>query len=180
MVASGVGVYLLTVIPVAVLHNAARAHAATTVQVRFTVLDAAGHPRETADAVVPIIAPGQTMAIAGRVEDRGDLRATAAVLGAQWQSANPVSPLSVQAVTYRCGGCAAGPGYGTASGTLTAAPGVSVSSVVLTGVCYDARGGIVGGDTSQVSVTRLPSPVEEPVIVSAAPARCELYASPAG
>jgi hypothetical protein len=179
VVASGIGVYLLTVIPVAVLHNAARSHAATTVQVRFTVLDTAGHPREATVVDVPLIAPGQTMAIAGRVEDRGTLRATAAVVGAQWESAGPTPPLTVQGSRYACGSCGTGPGYGTASGTLTAAPGLSVSSVLLTAVCVDARGGIVGGDTSQLSVTALPRQVQEPVIVSVPPARCDLYASPA-
>jgi hypothetical protein len=179
LVGSGVGVYLLTTIPIAVLHNAARLHAATTVRVRFTVLDAAGHPREAAEGDVPFIAPGQTMAVAARVEDRGSgLRVTATVLDAQWTTAGPTPPLTVQGAAYTCGSCGPGPGYGTVAGTLRAAPGVTVSSVTLTAVCDDAQGGIVGGGTSSVSVTTLPRPVEEPVIVSAAPARCELYASP--
>jgi hypothetical protein len=179
VVASGIGVYLITVIPVAVLHNAATSHAATMVQVRFTVLDSAGHPREATTRTLPFIAPGQTMAIAARVEDSGNLRATATVIGAQWESASPTPPLTVQGARYACGSCGPGAGYGTASGTLTAAPGVSVSSVSLTAVCTDARGGIVGAsDSTPVAVTTLPRPVQAAVIVIAPPARCDLYATP--
>jgi hypothetical protein len=178
VVASGVGVYQITTIPVALVRNVATRHAATSVQVRFAVLDSAGHPVGGADASIPFIAPGQTMAIAARVEQSGGgLHATATVLGAQWTPAAAVAPLVVGATTYTCGTCRPGPGYGTAAGTLTAAPGVTVTSVTLTAVCYEGDA-ITGGDTSIETVTTLPRPVQEPVIVSAVPTRCDLYAAP--
>jgi hypothetical protein len=178
VVSTGIGVYELTTIPVALLRNAATRTAATAVKVRFAVLDSAGHPIGGADATIPIIVPGQTMAIAARIEQSGSgLRATASVLGAQWTPASPTPPLRVTGTAYTCGTCRPGPGYGTAAGTLSAAPGVTVSTLTLTGVCYDAGHAIVGGDTSVESVTSLPRPIQEPVIVSAVPASCELYAS---
>jgi hypothetical protein len=178
VVAAGVGVYQLTTIPVAVVRNLAGGHAATSVQVRFAVLDSAGRPVGGADATIPFIAPGQTMGIAARVEQSGSgLRATATVLGAQWTPAAAVAPLTVTGTTYTCGTCRPGPGYGTAAGTLTAAPGVTVSSITLTAVCYEGDA-ITGGDTSVETVTALPKPVQEPVIISAVPTRCDLYAAP--
>jgi hypothetical protein len=178
VVASGVGVYQITTIPVALVRNVAARHAATAVQVRFAVLDPAGKPVGGADATIPFIAPGQTMAIAARVEQSGSgLQATATVLGAQWTPAAAVAPLTVNGTTYACGTCRPGPGYGTAAGTLRAAPGVAVSSVTLTAVCYDGDT-ITGGVTSIETVTTLPRPVQEPVIISAVPTRCELYAAP--
>jgi hypothetical protein len=178
VVASGVGVYQITTIPVALVRNVATRHAATSVQVRFAVLDSAGHPVGGADASIPFIAPGQTMAIAARVEQSGSgLRATATVLGAQWTAAGPVAPLTVDGTTYACGTCRPGPGYGTAAGTLHAAPGVTVSNIILTSVCYEGDA-ITGGASSVETVTALPRPVQEPAIVSAVPTRCELYAAP--
>jgi hypothetical protein len=178
VVASGVGVYQITTIPVALVRNVATHHAATAVQVRFAVLDPAGHPVGGADASIPFIGPGQTMAIAARVEQSGSgLHATATVLGAQWTPAAAVAPLTVDGTTYTCGTCRPGPGYGTAAGTLHAAPGIAVSTVTLTAVCYDGDV-ITGGDTSIETVTTLPRPVQEPVIISAVPTRCDLYAAP--
>jgi hypothetical protein len=178
VVATGVGVYELTTIPVAVVHNLATRSAATSVQVRFAVLNSAGKPIGGADANIPFIAPGQTTGIAARIEQSGSgLRATATVLGAQWIAANPTPPLTVDGTGYTCGTCRPGPGYGTAAGTLHAAVGVTVSSVTLTAVCY-AGDAITGGDTSPETVTALPKPVQEPVIISAVPTRCDMYASP--
>jgi hypothetical protein len=178
VVASGAGVYQITTIPVALVRNVATRHAATAVQVRFAVLDPAGKPVGGADATIPFIAPGQTMAIAARVEQSGSgLRATATVLGAQWTPAAAVAPLTVDGTTYACGTCRPGPGYGTAAGTLHAAPGVTVSTVTLTAVCYEGDA-ITGGATSVETVAALPRPVQEPAIVSAVPTRCDLYAAP--
>jgi hypothetical protein len=177
VVAAGVGVYQITTIPVAVVRNLAGGHAATSVQVRFAVFNTANQPVGGTDVNIPYIAPGQTMAIAGRIEQSGNLHASASVIGAQWTAASPGDPLSVGGVTYTCGTCRPGPGYGTAAGTLSAAVGVSVSSLTLTGVCY-AGNRIVGGDTSAETVTTLPKPIQEPVIISEVPDRCEIYASP--
>ena len=176
--ATGIGVYELTTIPVAVVHNAAARHAATQVTVRFAVFSSAGKPIGGADAVIPLVAPGQTMAIAARIEQSGSgLRATASVIGAQWIDATPVPPLTVGGVTYQCGTCRPGPGYGTAVGTMRAAPGIVVAGVTLTAVCY-AGGAITGGVTSTDTVTTLPKQVQVPVIISNVPDRCEIYASP--
>ena len=178
VVAAGVGVYQITTIPVAVVHNLATRHAATSVQVRFAVLNSAGKPIGGADANIPFIAPGQTTGIAARVEQSGSgLRATATVLGAQWIAASPTPPLTVDRTTYTCGTCRPGPGYGTAAGTLHAAVGVTVSQVTLTAVCYEGAA-ITGGLTSVETVTALPKPVQEPVIINAVPTRCDMYASP--
>jgi hypothetical protein len=176
--ATGIGVYELTTIPVAVVHNVAGHHAATQVTVRFAVFSSAGRPIGGADAVIPVVAPGQTMGIAARIEQSGSgLRATASVIGAQWIDATPIAPLTVTRGTYTCGTCRPGPGYGTATGTLTAAAGITVSDVTLTAVCY-VGGAITGGDTSTDTVTTLPKQVSVPVIISNVPDRCDLYASP--
>jgi len=176
--ATGVGVYELTTIPVAVVHNAAARHAATQVTVRFAVFSSAGKPIGGADAVIPLVAPGQTMGIAARIEQSGSgLRATAAVIGEQWVDATPIPPLTVAAGAYTCGTCRPGPGYGTATGTLTAAAGITVTGVTLTAVCYTG-GAITGGDTSTDTVTSLPKQVSVPVIISSVPDRCVIYASP--
>lgn len=178
VVATGIGVYELTTIPVALVHNAATRHAATQVTVRFAVLNSAGKPIGGADAVIPTVAPGQTMGIAARIEQSGSgLRATASVIGAQWMDAGPVAPLTVGGVTYQCGTCRPGAGYGTAVGTMRAAPGITVSDVTLTAVCY-VGAAITGGVTSTDTVTTLPKQVQVPVIISNVPDRCEIYASP--
>jgi hypothetical protein len=178
VVATGIGVYELTTIPVALVHNAAARHAATQVTVRFAVFNRAGAPIGGADAVIPNVAPGQTMGIAARIEQSGSgLRASASVIGAQWMDAGPVAPLTVAGVTYQCGTCRPGPGYGTAVGTMRAAAGIAVTDVTLTAVCY-AGTAITGGVTSTDTVTTLPKQVQVPVIISSVPDRCEIYASP--
>ena len=178
VIATGIGVYELTTIPVAVVHNVAAHHAATQVTVRFAVLSSTGRPIGGADAVIPIVAPGQAMGIAARIEQSGSgLRATASVIGEQWIDATPIAPLTVTGGAYTCGTCRPGPGYGTATGTMTAAAGITVSDVTLTAVCY-VGGAITGGDTSTDTVTTLPKRVSVPVIISNVPDRCDLYASP--
>jgi hypothetical protein len=178
VVATGIGVYELTTIPVALVHNAAARHAATQVTVRFAVFSSTGRPVGGADAVIPLVAPGQTMGIAARIEQSGSgLRASASVIGAQWVDAGPLAPLTVSKVTYQCGTCRPGAGYGTAVGTMTAAPGIVVTDVTLTAVCY-VGAAITGGVTSTDTVSTLPKQVQVPVIVSNVPDRCEIYASP--
>lgn len=179
---AGVGVYLLTTIPVAVVHNDAHAHAATNVDVRFAVFNPAGKPVGGTDADIPYLAPGQTMGIGGRLDQSGSgLRATAMVIGEQWAVAtSSTPPLTISGTSYaagNCGSCSSGAGYGTATGTLSAAPGTTVGTVTITAVCY--RGGaITGGGSDIKAVMALPRQVQEPVINSTPPTRCDLYASP--
>lgn len=181
VLASGVGVYLLTTIPVAVVHNVATAHAATTVQVRFAVFDSAGRPVGGADALIPYLAPGQTMGIGAQIHLSGSgLRASASILGAQWTPAGPTPPVTFGPSSYAagpCGSCPSGPGYGTASATLSAAPGATVSNVTVTVVCYRGAA-IIGGGSDVKAVIALPQPLQEAVVVTTAPDRCVMYASP--
>jgi hypothetical protein len=60
---------------------------------------------------------------------------------------------------------------------MTAAPGIVVTDVTLTAVCY-VGAAITGGVTSTDTVSTLPKQVQVPVIVSNVPDRCEIYASP--
>jgi hypothetical protein len=83
----------------------------------------------------------------------------------------------VNGTTYSCGNCGRGPGYGTAAGTLQAAPGVVVSTLTVTGICY-AGGALDGGFTDVDKFTTPPHTAQEVVIVNEPPTRCDLYASP--
>jgi hypothetical protein len=177
VVAHGLGTYELTTVPVAVVRNAAGAHAAVGVHVHFTVLSPAGAALATTDGDIPLIAPGETTAIAGRAElsGRGDT-VKEDVTVTSWRPANPAAGrIATSDVAYRCetSHCL---GYGTVVGTLAA---TTATSVTVTAVCYDAANAVIGGDTSTTAASAQGTThVEEPVIVTVRPARCELYATP--
>jgi len=177
VVSHGLGTYEQTTIPVAVVRNLATAHAAVGVHVHFTVISPAGAALATTDGDIPVIAAGETTAIAGRAELSGagdHLKEEVTVTS--WRPAEPsAGVITASDVAYRCetSYCL---GYGRVVGTLSA---TAATSVTVTAVCYDAANAVIGGDTSTEATTpQRTTAVEEPVIVSVRPARCELYATP--
>ena len=179
MVASGFGAYDHQVYPVAVLRNLATAHTASAVVVSFTVTFSGGSYVLSAEPVS--LAPGETL---------GDtVLCTESCVGATSISAAPPSVggwiagnrtvISGSSASYVCGSpCPGNPGYeGTVTGTLSGQI-PSETLVVLSAVCTDSGGAIVGGGlqtTLWSGGTSTPGLV--PVLVRATPASCQLYAT---
>lgn len=175
VVASGLGAYEETTVPVAVLRNGATAHAAQGVTVHFAVSTAAGRPALAADAHVAMILPGQTLAAAARLDLRGsgDKVAVTVTAVASWPPASPGSdPRLAATVHCRTASCA---GFGDVLGTLPVPlRGMPVTAVA---VCRSASASIIGGDTVPFDPAPSDGAIDVAVILSSAPASCELYAT---
>lgn len=177
LTAAGVGSYQLTTIPVAVVYNRAAAHDALSLRIHFVVLDATDRPTSV-DADLPRLPAGASAAVAARVE-LGGARGLASVsvdVGA-WAPALPPASVRVDQVAYRCetAGCS---GVGTVTGVLRG-PGVAAGPLLITAVCLDGGGTVVGGGSQERTATAAPSlGVELPVIVNRPPAHCNLYVAP--
>ncbi|MGD0447910.1 MAG: hypothetical protein ABSB36_04750 [Candidatus Dormibacteria bacterium] len=176
--ASGVGAYDLQAYPVAVLHNQASAHIATGVVVSFTVHFPGGTYALTAEPVS--LASGESLAVTALCTD-SCARATSAAVSftvGGWQSGDRAI-MTATAATYACGSpCAGTTGYeGDVSATLSGqVPSGTLLS--LSAACEDSTGTIVGGGlTATVWPGGASAASSVPVLVSATPASCQLYAT---
>ena len=176
--ASGVGAYDLQAYPVAVLHNQASAHIATGVVVGFTVHFPGGTYALTAEPVS--LASEETLAVTALCTDscaRATSTAVSVTVGG-WQVGER-TVISAATATYACGSpCAGSVGYqGDVSATLSGQlPSGTVLS--LSAACEDSAGTIVGGGlTATVWPGGTPAVSSVPVLVSATPASCQLYAT---
>jgi hypothetical protein len=176
--ASGVGAYDLQAYPVAVLHNEASAHIAAGVVVNFTVRFRGGAYSLASEPVS--LAPGETLAVTALCTDscEGATSTDVSVTVGGWQ-AGERTVISATAATYACGSpCAGSVGYegdvsATLSGQVASGTLVSVSAT-----CEDGTGAIVGGGLLQTVWPGGGSTAASvPVLVSAPPALCQLYAT---
>lgn len=173
VVATGLGSYLETTFPVAILHSAATTDVATRVTVRLVVVSPSGRTVATADPVsVENVPPGATVVVAGRVAGalRGD-RSTAAVEVAAWVEASslPTRRLAVAAGTLSCRGCSAG---GSGDVTVMVSGDTDGTTLRIGVACRDTAGTIVGGGSVLHPGGPPPVTVSVPVILSAAAAGC--------
>jgi hypothetical protein len=176
--ASGVGAYDLQAYPVAVLHNQASAHIATGVVVGFAVHLPDGTYSLTAEPVS--LAPGETLAVTALCTDScaGATSTAISVTVGGWE-AGGLAVVTATSATYTCGSpCAGTTGYeGDVSATLS---GQVRSGTVLSlsAACEDSGGTIVGGGLTATIWPGGASAVSSvPVLVSATPASCQLYAT---
>ena len=176
--ASGVGAYDLQAYPVAVLHNQASAHIATGVVVGFTVHFPGGTYSLTAEPVS--LAPGETLAVTALCTD-SCARATSTDVSRTvggWEAGDR-AVMTATSATYACGSpCAGTTGYeGDVSATVSGkVPSGTVLS--LSAACEDSAGAIVGGGLTETVWPGGASAVSSvPVLVSATPASCQLYAT---
>ena len=178
LVTSGFGSYDLQVYPVAVLHNEASAHIAAGVVVNFTVRFRGGAYSLASEPVS--LAPGETLAVTALCTDscEGATSTDVSVTVGGWQ-AGERTVISATAATYACGSpCAGSVGYegdvsATLSGQVASGTLVSVSAT-----CEDGTGAIVGGGLLQTVWPGGGSTAASvPVLVSAPPALCQLYAT---
>jgi hypothetical protein len=177
-VASGFGAFDLEVFPVAVLHNQASAHTATLVVVSFTVHFPGGTYSLAAEPVS--LAPEETLAVTALCTDscEGATNTDVFVAVGGWEAGDR-TVISATSATYTCGSpCAGTTGYqgdvaATLSGQVSSRTQVSVSAA-----CEDGAGDIVGGGLLETVWPGGSSKAESvPVLVSAPPASCQLYAT---
>jgi len=176
--ASGVGAYDLQAYPVAVLHNQASTHDATEVVVSFTVHFPGGTDSLAAEPVS--LAPAETLAVTALCTDScaGATSTDVSVAVGGWEAGDR-TVISATSAVYACGSpCAGTTGYqGDVSGTLNGQM-PSGSQVSVSAACEDGAGAIVGGGLREAvwpGGTSMASSV--PVLVSAHPATCQLYAT---
>ncbi|HEY6377690.1 MAG TPA: hypothetical protein VI316_00770 [Candidatus Dormibacteraeota bacterium] len=170
--ATGLGSYLETTVPVAILRSASVGEVAIQVSVHLRVATPAGKETASADAGVSAIPPGASVVVTARV--RGALRGnvvTAAVTVGGWvaTSAAPPASLAVSAGPPSCPGCARG-GSGT---LLVTVSGTTQGTLLQVGAaCRDAAGHIVGGGSALHPGGPSPVAVTVPIILSAPAAHC--------
>lgn len=177
--ATGLGSYLETTVPVAILRSASSGEVATQVTVHLVVTNAAGQATASADAGVSAIAPGAWVVVTARV--RGALRgnavtATVAVGGWVAASVAPPASLAASAGPPSCTACARG-----GSGTLpVVVNGATQGSLLQVGAaCRNAAGHIVGGGSALHPGGPSPVAVTVPIILSAPATGCaEVSATP--
>lgn len=174
--AVGLGSYELTTVPVAVVRNQSTGHDAVDVRVDF-VVDAGGR-QASVDATLPRVPAATTTAIAARLELQGGRKVDRVVVAVgTWEAAEAPAPVVAEGIRVVCR-TASCIGPESVTGTLRG-PGLRAAGLTVTAVCSDAAGGIVGGATEDVAGTAEETlAVDEPVVVSAAPTRCDLFAAP--
>jgi hypothetical protein len=174
--ATGLGAYLETAVPVAIVHNRSLVDIAQPVTVHFRVLNASGSEVGSADTTVARLLPDQTAAITARVgASASGGHAEAAVTARSFTPAvTPAPPLDhVDQVMVTCSGCSHG-GSGDATGRLTLA-GSGGSTRTLHAACTDAGGALVGGGSEDVGLAGTPEQqVDVPVILSANAQTCRI------
>jgi hypothetical protein len=181
--ATGLGAYLETAVPVAIVHNLSLAHEARNVTVHFRVLTPSGAEAGSADTVVARLLPDQTAAISARVaaSARGD-RTEATVSAQDFVPApSPAgAPEQVTGISVSCPQCSSGGGSGDAVGTL-ALSASGGSTRLLEAACTDSGGAIIGGGSAEVSAGAGPTmSVDVPVILSSPSQTCRIDAFPGG
>jgi hypothetical protein len=179
VVASGVGTYLLAAIPVAVLHNDAKGHAAAGVIAHFTTLSRNGGHLGSLDSVPVNLVAGETLAVAADCTDACNNAAGTDVIVtvSSWHE-TPGVELTASGAAYQCGTCRGGHGYGHVSGMLSAANLGNGAVVTAFAVCHDGGGGILGGGSAQLQWPGgSTSSVEVAVVINDQPATCDLGAS---
>ncbi|GAC1344436.1 MAG: hypothetical protein NVSMB29_18050 [Candidatus Dormibacteria bacterium] len=145
LVSVGVGAYLETTVPVAIVKNLSSRSAATNVVVHFRVLNQANAPAATNDTTLPQLLPGATAVVAARVQFEGTgFHADATLTNGPF--AQPSAPtITASAATFECGRCGSPGGYGDVHATLTSPDPHPRSPVYVGAACMDAGGAIVGG-----------------------------------
>jgi hypothetical protein len=174
--ATGLGAYLETAVPVAIVHNRSLVDTAQPVTVHFRVLTASGSEAGSADTTVARLLPDQTAAITARVgASASGGRAEASVIVGGFANTPPAAALDhVDQVMVTCSGCGSRSGSGDATGRLVLAGGGG-STRTLEAACSDAGGGLVGGGSEDVSLAGAPEQhVDVPVILSANAQNCRI------
>ena len=174
--ATGLGAYLETAVPVAIVHNRSLVDTAQPVTVHFRVLTASGAEAGSADTTVARLLPDQTAAITARVgaSASGGHAEAAVSAGSFTPSAAPAPALDhVDQVMVACSGCSRG-GSGDATGRLTLAGGEG-STRTLHAACSDAGGALIGGGSEDVALAGTPEQqVDVPVILSTNAQNCRI------
>ena len=183
VVQTGLGIYFLETVPVAVIHNQASRHAAIGVEVDFTLLDHSGRPLDTVTSDPADLLPGQTAVVAANCNSTCTAATTAGAVikVADWQENSAIPVLSVTGPTYRRdNGSKAGQGF--VSGALQGPPSGAQTHLVVAAACYVGSDIVGGGERYPVSWTpnsiAAGTPLEVGVIVSRQPTSCTLNALP--
>lgn len=176
--ATGLGAYLETAVPVAIVHNRSLVDAAQSVTVHFRVLTASGSEAGSADTTVARLLPDQTAAITARVGASASGGHTEATVSARSFSppASPAPALDrVDQVMVTCSsGCGSRGGSGDATGRLTLEGGEG-STRTLQAACSDAAGTLVGGGSEDIALAGTPEQqVDVPVILSTNAQNCRI------
>ena len=178
---TGVGAYLETTYPVAIVRSAAGAHAARQVTVHLVVVAGSRH-LGAVDARIDSIAPGATVAVTSRLQapaTAGETVTATVTVGAWDDGAGPPPVATLGAATFSCPRCGSGAASGDVLATLTAAPGLPAATPVgLVSVCRSASGAIVGGG-AQLFVPPAGAggiQADVPTVVSSRPATCSVSA----
>ena len=173
--ATGLGAYLETAVPVAIVHNRTLVDTAQPVTVHFRVFTASGSEAGDSDTTVARLLPDQTAAITARVgASASGGHAEAAVTAGSFAAAPAPALDHVDQVMVTCSGCGSRSGSGDATGRLTLA-GSGGSTRTLQAACYDAGGALVGGGSEDVGLAGTPEQqVDVPVILSTSAQNCRI------
>jgi hypothetical protein len=170
--ATGLGSYLETTVPVAILRSASTGEVASQVTVHLSVTTPAHRPLASSDVSVSAIAPGSSVVVTARLGGalRGDLVVATVAVG-EWTAASttPVADLAASPGPPSCNSCSRG-GSGT---VLVTVSGDTQSGLLEVGAaCRDAAGSIVGGGSALHAGGPSPVSVSVPIILSAPAAGC--------
>ena len=177
VVASGLGTYMATTIPVALVHNNSTSAIAGQVIATFTISTAAGSIVRTTQTQPETVPPGSTVGFAQRLDlvgkgDRASVTLSSPVWGgtpgpAFFQSAPPL---------VTCPGCSTDGGLAGVTATLALPAGIAPGTPVDVRVICSGPGGLVGGaDETEETPQSGPFTMTLEAIVSAIPGSCTAY-----
>jgi hypothetical protein len=175
LTASGLGVYLETTVPVALVHNQSTRSYVSGASVHFDVVSPAGRVLMSVDEPVPPLGPGGDGVVAARLALSGNGNAVRArVSGGTWSATGRASP--ARQATVSCGGhaCVSAhqPGVASVPGSAPL-PGAFDAAAL----CVNGAGAVTGGGLETINATA--TTIIVPVILSGAAVSCQVTFSPA-
>ena len=169
LAASGLGVYLETTVPVALVHNQSTTGYASGASVHFDVLSPAGRVLRSSDVAVPPLGPGGDGVVAARLALSGSGNTVRArISGGTWAAMGQASP-TVAASTVACAGhpCPSGPHPAVATVAGSAPLPGTVNAAAM---CFDQSRRAIGGGTATITATA--RTLEIPLILSSTQISC--------
>ncbi len=174
---TGVGVYQLVTVPVAIIHNASTQHSAMGVVVHFAP-SRNGRVLDHVDSPTVAIPPGATVAVTANCTDTcaGANHTDVSVSVTSWGDPKLAPAVTTTDTAFARGGGGSGAGFGSVTTTLNATSVPAGAAITVFAACSQNNVIVGGGYSQDTWVTpATPQKASVSVIVSTSPDHCDAY-----
>ena len=181
VVTAGIGAYLETVLPVAIIKNESTTESAQNLTITWTVRNSRGATFGRVAGSIAILGAGQTTVVGARMagQDVGGTAAATVATGAWTTDVSAV--ITATPGGLNCAGCGPYAGDGTVTSTLTSDTPSPPTPLNVGAACIGANGAIDGGGSTVFfwSATGTSQATSIPVLINGSPRACIVGATPA-